>query len=444
MGRRENSLALEEKDFVPMKTNQDVDDAIHEHQQLVKVLRSTSRDDDRVEAKKQARELQELRRKKALAGLPRKKAPDARSGIELGDSLYVHHPKHGPMAVKVCAKGQHGITGKDDKGRAHQVKWQHVLGAKQRISQQFSVVDQGEDGAILEDAQGERRFLKIGPQTQIEQEPQPKGKALATRRRPRMIKGLILFFKARRFKDQPGYALQTHRWHTITPSDEPGGKSSTPAPSPFQPDPAQAQAFRQSLDRALTSRQSVVAPIVVGDTPAVLTALGVPAKPIVISRDVARKATNGVKHNVPIDAIKQLPEILADPVMVFDSATIIGGRVVLADSVDQNQRPVVVALHLSVKGKHHIVHQIASLHGRPEPQIINWIRDGLLRYRQTQKCLEWFQYRGLQLPKEGTTQGIKEIVLTEADIVKPSAPLQKAATLFFKAHIDDTHYAPSL
>lgn len=177
-------------------TDQDLDDAIHEHQHLVKVLRSTSRDDDRIEAKKQAKELQELRRKKALAGLPRKKAPDARSGIELGDSLYVHHPKHGPMAVKVCAKGQHGITGKDDKGRAHRVKWQHVLGAKQRISQQFSVVDQGEDGAILEDDRGERRFLKIDPQTQIEQEPQPKGKALATRRRPRMIKGLILFFKA--------------------------------------------------------------------------------------------------------------------------------------------------------------------------------------------------------------------------------------------------------
>lgn len=128
--------------------------------------------------------------------MPRKAAPQPYPGVELGDSLYIHHPKHGPMAVKVCAKGQHGITGKDDKGRAHRVKWQHVLGAKQRISQQFSVVDQGEDGAILEDAQGERRFLKIGPQTQIEQEPQPKGKALATRRRPRMIKGLILFFKA--------------------------------------------------------------------------------------------------------------------------------------------------------------------------------------------------------------------------------------------------------
>lgn len=36
-------------------------------------------------------------------------------------------------------------------------------------------------------------------------------------------KRLILFFKARRFKDQPGYALQTHRWHSMQPEGERGG-----------------------------------------------------------------------------------------------------------------------------------------------------------------------------------------------------------------------------
>ena len=33
----------------------------------------------------------------------------------------------------------------------------------------------------------------------------------------------VLFFKARRFKDQPGYALQTHRWHSMLPEGEDGG-----------------------------------------------------------------------------------------------------------------------------------------------------------------------------------------------------------------------------
>lgn len=34
---------------------------------------------------------------------------------------------------------------------------------------------------------------------------------------------LILFFKSWRFKDQPGYELQTHRWHSMLPEGESGG-----------------------------------------------------------------------------------------------------------------------------------------------------------------------------------------------------------------------------
>jgi hypothetical protein len=155
-----------------MKPNQDVDHAISEHQNLVKTLRSTSHDDDRREAKKQAKELQALRRKKVRDGLPRKPAPDAYPGVELGDSLYIHHPERGPIAVKVCAQGRHGITGADNEGSFHRAKWQHVLGAKQRLSQRLTLVEQGEEGAIMEDEQGERRYLAIDPEAQAE--PQPK------------------------------------------------------------------------------------------------------------------------------------------------------------------------------------------------------------------------------------------------------------------------------
>lgn len=40
-----------------------------------------------------------------------------------------------------------------------------------------------------------------------------------------------------------------------------------------------------------------------------------------ISRDVVRKATNGVKYRAPMSAIEHLPEELNDPLMVFRSAT---------------------------------------------------------------------------------------------------------------------------
>lgn len=91
----------------------------------------------------------------------------------------------------------------------------------------------------------------------------------------------------------------------------------------------------------------MVAPITVGSTPAVLRALGAPALPIVISRDTVRKATNRVKHDVRIEDIRQLPEQLADPVMVLDSKTEPGALVALTEFQDQSGRSVLVAIHLN-------------------------------------------------------------------------------------------------
>lgn len=261
-------------------------------------------------------------------------------------------------------------------------------------------------------------------------------------------KRVVLFCKARRFKDQPGYELQTHRWHSMLPEGQGGGSSAPAIPSPFKPDPAQAEAYRRSLDRVLTSRQSNVDAISVGSTPAVLQALGAPPLPISITRDVVRKATNGVKHAVSIAIIRQLPELLANPVMVFNSApnperinreTEKNSLVLLIDAVDEQGAPIIAAIHFKQHEKRHEVNRIASVYGKGQTGVItSWIRDGLLRYRQMQKCLEWLQSRGLQLPKEGTTQGTKERILTETDIVKPPAPLSKtwplppgAVMLFF-------------
>lgn len=162
-----------------MNTGQDVDDAISEHQRLIQVLRSTSREDDRHEAKKQAAELKTLRRKKVRDGLPAKSAPEPYPGVEPGDRLYIHHPERGPLAVKVHAQGRHGVTATDSEGNWHRAKWQHVLGAKQRLSQRLTMVEQGEDGAIVEDEQGQRRYIAIDPEARENQEPLRKSQPTA-------------------------------------------------------------------------------------------------------------------------------------------------------------------------------------------------------------------------------------------------------------------------
>lgn len=83
--------------------------------------------------------------------------PEPKPGVEVGDHLYVHH-KGQPCTGMVKAHGRHGVT-VDIDGQHHQVKWQHVLGHKKRAGQRYAVVDQGEDGMLVEDGTGRRRYV---------------------------------------------------------------------------------------------------------------------------------------------------------------------------------------------------------------------------------------------------------------------------------------------
>lgn len=88
-----------------------------------------------------------------------KKEPQPRSDVEVGDHLYVHHQGQ-PCTGVVHAHGKHGVT-VEVGGQRHQVKWDKVLGHKKRAQQRYNVIEQGEDGMLVEDAQGKRRFVAI-------------------------------------------------------------------------------------------------------------------------------------------------------------------------------------------------------------------------------------------------------------------------------------------
>lgn len=85
--------------------------------------------------------------------------PEPRGDVEVGDHLYVHHQGQ-PCTGVVHAHGRHGVTVEVD-GQRHQVKWDKVLGHKKRAQQRYNVIEQGEDGMLVEDAQGKRRFVAI-------------------------------------------------------------------------------------------------------------------------------------------------------------------------------------------------------------------------------------------------------------------------------------------
>lgn len=87
---------------------------------------------------------------------PQRKQPEPKD-VAVGDELYVHHGGQ-PHTCRVVAHGRHGVTGEIE-GAHHRFTWDKVLGHKSRRMLRYAIADKGEDGLILEDDDGNRRFI---------------------------------------------------------------------------------------------------------------------------------------------------------------------------------------------------------------------------------------------------------------------------------------------
>lgn len=139
--------------------------------------------------------------------------------------------------------------------------------------------------------------------------------------------------------------------------------SRTGKPDPFKVPEGEGERYRRDLAKAVKSHRSSDISVTVGRTPPVLRHIGAPDLPLVISRDTVRKATNGVKHDVPMEVIEQLPELMHDPEAVYQSATEKNAVVMLFDAVDKNGDPVIGAVHLKANRKGLEINKIASVYG---------------------------------------------------------------------------------
>ena len=144
--------------------------------------------------------------------------PKPRPGVSAGDHIYFRH-EDAPTAGRVLACGRHGVTVHDG-GEQRQVRWDDILGHKQRHKPEYKVVDRGEDGVIAEDARGRRVFLAGElPEPEPERDDMEK------------LQKSILLLKAGGGPSRPGLSLQStsdkqghevHRWKR-TGGDDKGG-----------------------------------------------------------------------------------------------------------------------------------------------------------------------------------------------------------------------------
>lgn len=95
-----------------------------------------------------------------------KQAAAPRGDVEEGDHIYVHHGGQ-PCCGRVLCHGRHGVT-VDVGGKQQRVKWDKVLGHKQRVPLKFEVLEHGEDGMLVRDHRGRQRFINVPPEARGE------------------------------------------------------------------------------------------------------------------------------------------------------------------------------------------------------------------------------------------------------------------------------------
>ncbi|MBS8995093.1 hypothetical protein KER70_01755 [Escherichia coli] len=192
-------------------------------------------------------------------------------------------------------------------------------------------------------------------------------------------------------------------------------------PDPFKVPEGEGERYRDDLARMMKSLRTTDLTVNIGRTPPVLRHLGAPDLPLVISRDTVRKATNGVKHVVPMDVIERLPELMHDPDAIYRSATERNAVVMLLDAVDKNGDPVVSAVHMKAIRSRLEINKVASVYGTEGgmSKANSLDKAGLTLYRKKKLSRDNLLHRGLQLPKgEHSYRGSVDKILYPEDIRK--------------------------
>lgn len=190
------------------------------------------------------------------------------------------------------------------------------------------------------------------------------------------------------------------------------------------------EAWGRQLDDIADGRGNKISGLTIGATPDVLQRLGAKPLPMEITRHNLTKVLT--KHDIPLDALRDLPKHLANPIMVFKSATMSNAYVMLTE-MERNGENLVAAIHFDVDRGRTRVNDIASIHdrstrrdtGKTVPGWVwakNQIAAGNLRYYDKTRSSRWFRERaGLQLSSVVNRESYRGIkILTEKDVVKPA------------------------
>ncbi len=191
--------------------------------------------------------------------------------------------------------------------------------------------------------------------------------------------------------------------------------------------------FSEQIDAVLSGADTESTHIKVSNTPKILRDAGLPNLPILITAKHLRSITqdSGTEsmnyHGLGVKAIKKLPELLADPVMIMDSLTRSDSVVVLTEIADKENRPIIAAIKLDGKGNiggYKIEANIlTSVYGKDnfESFLNRNLQVGTVLYWSKEKSQELFEIPGIQFPDSLNSLDSDTIIRKSRAFVNTSA-----------------------
>ena len=157
---------------------------------------------------------------------------------------------------------------------------------------------------------------------------------------------------------------------------------------------ASVSAFALEVDQALAGELSQYNALKVCDTPEILIQAGCQPLPMLYTQKHLRdavhpKGKNSHWHGLSVEQVKQLPELMQEPVMLFDSISPHNQRNMLVAllAVDQESMPIIVSLQANGTGTYDLekvpTNFITSVLGLPLPQCLERFDSDIIIHQST-------------------------------------------------------------
>lgn len=186
-------------------------------------------------------------------------------------------------------------------------------------------------------------------------------------------------------------------------------------------------AFSGRLHRFLSNSQSSPDALFISSTPYALAISGAnPLLDVVITQKTIKKCMSDAAsyhhgHNLSEEIIRQLPQELRNPVMIFKGSTP-NSLALISDLEDSNHHGIIIATHINEHGTHQEVNRVASMYGKNNISnyLKNQLAQGNLIAANVKKAVAMLRIAapGLQLPPEDTYIRYDDRIVTSMENIR--------------------------